>query len=57
MRALLAMESSVINSTMLVQIPLLAWIFLGEGLTLQKWIGMLLAGLGVVIVQLRRQYK
>ncbi len=55
LRTLSAMESSVINSSMLVQTALLAWIFLGEELTLQKWIGLLLAGLGVVIVQLRRK--
>jgi len=54
LRILPAMESSVINSTMLIQTALLAWIFLGEGLTLQKWLGLLLAGAGVVIVQLRR---
>jgi drug/metabolite transporter (DMT)-like permease len=55
LRTLSAMESSVINSSMLVQTALLAWIFLGEELTLQKWIGLLVVGLGVVIVQLRRK--
>jgi drug/metabolite transporter (DMT)-like permease len=55
LRTLPAMESSVINSTMLVQTALLAWIFLGESLTIQKWIGLLLTGFGVVIVQLRRK--
>jgi len=55
LRILSAMESSVINGSMLVQTALLAWIFLGEGLSLLKWAGLLLAGLGVVIVQLRRR--
>jgi drug/metabolite transporter (DMT)-like permease len=54
LRTLPAMESSIINSTMLVQIAILAWLFLGEGLTLQKIVGMCLAGLGAVAVQLRR---
>jgi len=54
LRTLPAMESSIINSTMLVQIAILAWLFLGEGLTLQKIVGMSLAGLGAVTVQLRR---
>jgi len=44
LRALGAMESSIINSTMLVQIAVLAWLFLGERLTWQEVIGMALAG-------------
>ena len=55
LRTLSAVESSVINNTMLVQIPLLAWVFLSETLTAQKWAGMLVAGLGVLVVQLRRR--
>jgi drug/metabolite transporter (DMT)-like permease len=53
LRTLSAMESSIINSTMLVQIAILAWLFLGEQLTWQEGIGMVLAGLGALIVQLR----
>ncbi len=53
LRTLPAMELSIINSTMLVQIAILAWLFLGEGLNLQKIVGMSLAGLGTVAVQLR----
>ena len=37
----------------LIQIALLAWLFLGENLTSQEWIGVILAGLGVLLVQLR----
>lgn len=53
LRSLAAMESSIINNTMLVQIALLAWIFLGEGLSAQEWSGMLLATMGTLLVQLR----
>ena len=55
LRVLSATESSIINSTMLVQIAVLAWLFLGERLTWQEIIGMALAGSGVLIVQLRRR--
>jgi drug/metabolite transporter (DMT)-like permease len=53
LRTLAAMESSVINNTMLIQIALLAWIFLGESLSPQEWSGMFLAALGTLLVQLR----
>ena len=53
-RSLSAMESSIINGTMLVQIALLAWLFLGEGLSVQKVIGMVIVAMGMLIVQLRR---
>ncbi len=55
LRTLSAMESSIINSTMLVQIAVLAWLFLGEHLTWQQGMGMVLAGLGALIVQVRPQ--
>jgi drug/metabolite transporter (DMT)-like permease len=55
LRTLSAMASSIINSTMLVQIAVLAWLFLGEHLTWQEGIGMVLAGLGALIVQVRPQ--
>ncbi len=54
LRTLPAMESSLINNAMLIQIALLAWIFLGESLSVQKWVGVLLTAAGVVIVQFRR---
>ena len=56
LRGLSAVESSIINSTMLIQIAVLAWVFLGERVTWQEGLGMLLAGLGVLIVQLWRQH-
>lgn len=54
LRALSAMESSIINNMMMVQIPLFAVLFLGEHLTLQQVIGMALAGIGILVVQFRR---
>lgn len=53
LRTLTAMESSIINGTMLIQIAILAWIFLGEILTPQAIVGMLLGALGALAVQLR----
>jgi drug/metabolite transporter (DMT)-like permease len=50
-----AMESSIINNTMLFQITLLAWLFLGEELTWQKAGGMVLAAAGTLAVQLRER--
>src|SRR3990172_9462416 len=56
-QVLTAVESSIINNTMLIQIALLVWIFLGEGITWKEAFGMLLAGAGVLLVQLRRRQK
>jgi drug/metabolite transporter (DMT)-like permease len=55
LRTLGAMESSILNGTMLIQIAILAWIFLGENLTPQAILGMLLAAIGALAVQLRPQ--
>ncbi len=52
LRKLSALESSVINNTMLVQIAVLAWVFLGEGLGVRQIIGLLLATAGTLVVQL-----
>jgi drug/metabolite transporter (DMT)-like permease len=48
-----AVESSIINNTMLVQIAILAWAFLGEELSWQQIGAMALAGAGALVVQLR----
>ena len=53
LRTLSAMESSIINGTMLIQIAILAWIFLGEEITIKEGLGMLIAALGVLLVQLK----
>lgn len=55
LRSLTAVKASLINNTMLFQIAILAWIFLGEALSGQKITGILLAALGTLLVQLRPQ--
>jgi drug/metabolite transporter (DMT)-like permease len=50
-RTLPAVESSLINNTMLIQIALLAWLFLGERPTPQQVGGIVLAFLGALLVQ------
>jgi len=54
LRELSAMESSIINNLMMIQIPVLAWLFLGEGISLKAGIAYTLAGAGIMVVQLRR---
>jgi drug/metabolite transporter (DMT)-like permease len=49
-----AFEISVLQNTMLVQIAILSWIFLGERLTLIKLVPMALVFVGALIVQLRK---
>ncbi len=46
-----ALESSVINNTMLFQIALLAWVFLGESLPATKIIAIVISTCGVILVQ------
>lgn len=53
-RTLLAMETSIINNTMTVQIAFLGWMFSGEGLTMLEIIGIFLVTAGAVLVQLRK---
>ncbi|MFW5940392.1 MAG: DMT family transporter [Chloroflexota bacterium] len=55
LRTLSAMESSIINNTMLIQIAILAWIFLGERLVMVQIAGLALAAIGILLVQLRRK--
>lgn len=55
LRHLSAMESSIINGTMLIQIAILAWIFLGEKITIQEGTGMLIAAVGALFVQLKKK--
>lgn len=51
-RTLSALETSLINNTMLIQIAILAWAFLGERLSARGVAGLALAALGTLIVQL-----
>lgn len=53
LQRLTATESSVINGTMLIWIPVLAVVFLGEDLTLREVTGLVIAGLGTLAVQLK----
>lgn len=48
-----ATESSIINSTMLFQIAILAWIFLGETISIKEIIGIITASAGVLFVQIK----
>lgn len=52
-----ALESSLINNTMLIQIAVLAVLFLGERLTAMQVAGLTLAGAGVLVVQLARMRR
>lgn len=54
LRSLSAVESSVINNTMLIQIPILAVLFLGESLSLKGAAGLAIAAVGTLLVQLHR---
>ncbi|NED98105.1 EamA family transporter [Phytoactinopolyspora alkaliphila] len=54
LRTLSATESSVINNTMLIQIAVLAWVFLDESLSPTEVTGLVLAAFGVLLVQVRR---
>ena len=54
LRTLSAVESSIINSTMLVWIPCFAVAFIGETVTPKAIIGLVIVGVGTLIVQLRQ---
>jgi drug/metabolite transporter (DMT)-like permease len=55
LRTLSAVESSIINSLMMPQIAILAFVFLGEALSGKEIIGLVLVGLGVLVVQLKKK--
>jgi drug/metabolite transporter (DMT)-like permease len=55
LRTLSAMESSIINNTMLFQIAVLAWLLLDESLSRRQVVGMVLAALGTLLVQIQRR--
>lgn len=54
LRTLTALETSVLANLMLLEIALLAWVFLGEGLGLQQWLGIGVLLGGVTLVHLPR---
>lgn len=54
LRRLSAIESAGINNTMLIQIAVLAWVFLDEAPSLVELIGMALVSTGVFLTQVTR---
>lgn len=52
LRTLTVAQSSMINNTMLIQIAVLAWIFLGEHLSWVQIAGLLVAAVGAALVQI-----
>lgn len=57
LRTLTAMQSSAINNLLMIEIPILAWLFLGERLSQQQIVGMVLAAVGIFAVQLQRRAR
>lgn len=55
LRTLSAVESSIINSLMMPQIAILAFVFLGEALNGKEIAGLILVSLGVIVVQLQKK--
>lgn len=55
LRTLSAVESSIINSLMMPQIAILAYVFLEEALSSREIMGLVLVSLGVVIVQTQKK--
>jgi drug/metabolite transporter (DMT)-like permease len=54
LRELKAVEANTINNTMLIQIALLAAVFLNESLSVRQWFAIAIVALGVWMVQLRK---
>lgn len=54
LRTLTVIESNIINNMMLVFIPALAWLFLGETITLKSLLALMLAAGGIFVVTLAR---
>ena len=54
LRTLPAMESSMINNAMTIQVPIIAVLFLGESLGVKEIVGLALIALGVLAVQAGR---
>jgi drug/metabolite transporter (DMT)-like permease len=55
LRTLAAAESSAVNNTMMIQIAILAWAFLGESVSWVQGAGLLAVALGTLLVQRRRR--
>lgn len=57
LKTLRAVESSIINGTMLIQITLLSYIFLDENITIIKAAGIIIVTAGAFLVQVRRDSR
>lgn len=57
LQVLTAVESSIINNTMMVQIAILAWLFLGERVSTLGIVGLALATLGILFVNIKPKIK
>ncbi len=57
LKHLSSMESGMINNTMLAQIGILAWVFLGESIDAKGIVGLIFALAGAVIVSIYGQRK
>jgi len=57
LKTLKAYEQSILQNTMLIQITLLAYVFLDETLSLHKVLGIIMVFIGVLMVQLRSSVK
>ncbi|MBI5934503.1 MAG: DMT family transporter [Chloroflexi bacterium] len=55
LQTLTAVESSIINSLMMPQIAIMAWLFLGEAISSKEILGLILVGVGALVVQLRKR--
>lgn len=53
LQVLSAVESGILNNSMLVQIALLSWIFLGDTLSVRDWISLLIATFGMVLINMK----
>lgn len=55
LRTLTSVESSVINNTMMIQIAVLSVVFMGESLNAIDVVGLTVASLGALLVQVKRK--
>jgi drug/metabolite transporter (DMT)-like permease len=55
MQVLQATETAAINNTLMIQVPILAFVFLGERISLREILGLCLVLTGVIMVQLFRK--
>lgn len=49
--------SSLINNTMLIQISIFAWLFLGKNMTPKRCSRIILAFIGILLVQIKQRKK